>query len=469
MADVDLDKYLAEKQSLAQGGMRTPDPLNRAVGDVDLDKYLAEKTGSQEPSLWDKAKTVAGQASEFIQKSRGPMTAPLRAGLALVEPVQRGSQYIGGLVRSGYASQAGVATPEDLEATYRGEAPSTAQYLQKSGVPEGPAIDTPMGRLSARSAAGFVGDAITDPTSLAFMGAGGKVRGPGLVGKSAEKAGESVYKSAFKKVDERLLEKGKKPLSNVLLEEGAPTGTTKTIAKKVSELSEQTGQKRAGMYQQVTEGGSGVDLGHPLPKAEQVLKELRGKPTRKAKALADDLEEMMKDYKDQGKVNVDKLSEWKTDLYDDLPETAFAGGKLKGPAKRFQKALAEDFRQAIVDAGNFSKEGLGTAIDQTNEKWGSLLSSEKPLALQVRRGNTPNLGTSVDGILLGTGHAAAIPIKKGFDLSKTTFARTNAGKGLMKAGKSGLLDIGLLKALSRPRQGLVPTDMINYPLSEDQR
>jgi len=179
------------------------------------------------------------------------------------------------------------------------------------------------------------------------------------------------------------------------------------------------------------------------------------------KPMADSLQETLDRYKAGGKVDIGTLSDWKTNLYNALPQAAYdANGRLSAPAKQFQKALASDFREAIVDAGNKAEKGLGDKIDSINDKWGSLIQADKPMTMQIRRGNTPNLITPVDAMLTGVGTMAThnpietlglLAAKKAADASKTTFARTTAGKGLLDVGKSGLLDSAIRQELAVDR------------------
>lgn len=359
--------------------------------------------------------------------------------------------YPGGLVRTGLASVGGllsgktdVVKPEDVNAAFRGQAPKSSEYMQRLGVPEGPGVEVPyVGKVTARDVGGFATDVATDP--MTALARGEKALNP--VGQMTEKAGENVYKSGFKKIDERLVEKGKSKLSDLLLEEGAPTGTTKQIAEKTKEMSSGLAKERKALYDKASEKGVTIDLGYPLENAEKHLEKMRQDPG--LRDLADQLSEKLAVYKKEGKVPLDKLSDWKSNIYNMLPESAYGPhGVVKGPAKEFQKKLAKDFREAIVDGGNKAEAGLGDSIDQVNEKWSTLIGAEKPTAMQIRRGETPNLVTSVDAIL--STHPGLLATKKAADAAKTTYLRTKLGKGLMVTGRAGaaqgMLNRGLINS-----------------------
>ncbi len=437
MAEFDPDQYLAEKAQSAAPAQQGFDP----------DAYLAEKSGAKPPV---DPKALMGFLND-------PSHQPDPQGLAKqnLKDVSRSAigalDYPGGLVRTGLASVGGlmqgrtdVVGPKDVGAALGGNAPKSSEYMKRLGVPEGPSADIPfIGNTSARDVGGFITDVATDP--MVALAKGSKALNP--AGEATENAGKSMYKSGFKKIDERLAEKGKPKLSDLLLEEGAPTGTTKQIAEKTKAMAGDLAKERGDLYTRASEKGVSVDLGYPLEKAEAQLEKMRQDPG--LRDLADQLSEKLQLYKKEGKVPIEKLSDWKSNIYNILPESAYGQhGVVKGPAKQFQKNLASDFRQAIIDAGNKAEDGLGDSIDKVNEKWSTLIGAEKPTAMQIRRGETPNMVTSVDAIL--STHPGILATKKAADAAKTTYVRTKVGKGLMNAGKSGaaqgILNRGLINS-----------------------
>ncbi len=391
------------------------------------------------------------------------------------------ADYGAGVVRTGLASSAGLVTgkgllpgtqpvvsEQDVSDALHGHAPSSEEYYKRLGVPEGPSlkgvpiIGAALPNINARDALGFATDVVTDPLTHGMKG----VKALSPLSEGAESVGKSAYKSGFKKIDEKLLEKGKAPLSDMMLEKGV-TGSTKEIGEAAKDVATKATAERAQLYDKADKLGVTVDMGFPLQNAEEHLLKMRKNPGQRE--MADKLGEFMDLYKKEGKAKLSDLSDWKSSLYNSLPESAFSpNGKLKGPAKQFEKALASDFKEAIVEAGNKAEPGMGNAIDKLNEQLGTVISAEKPIAQQVGRGNTVNLGTSVDAILAKVA-PQALAVKKGADIAKTTYARTKAGKGLMNAGRSGLLDAGARRGLInanrpqntgllQPRGGLLSGD-----------
>ncbi len=402
------------------------------MGWKDRATVVAPNSAPQASSWRDRATPVTPEGAPRDAFDMGP---------ELFDYGSRALDYAGGLGRYAaagllnlpYAALTGksLTKPEDLKAVATGKGPSTSEYMERGGVPEGPSVGIPFTdkRISARDVGGFAGDVATDP--LTYLG----FPGSKIAAEGTEALGKKVYKSGFKKIDERLAEQGKKPISDVLLESGAPTGTTKTLAKDMKNVGADALAQRDELYKK----GVTVDLGHPLEETEAFLAKARKTPGVRRKL--GELDDILTDFKREGKVDLKTLSEWKSSIYDSLPEAAFGpDGKPRGLAGKFDKALSSDLRKSIIEAGNKAEPGLGNQIDKLNETMGSVISAKKPTKIQIRRGETPNLVTSVDAILAGVGHGAALPLKKGADLSKTTWARTKAGKGLINAADSGLVD-----------------------------
>lgn len=414
-------------------------------------KYGKPKSAGLSP---DEARELEALEEKYKTPEQGLLGKGLDYGL-------RGLDYLGGVGRYAaagianlpYAAATGksITAPEDLGRVVRGQAPGTAEYMERAGVPDGARVNlSPLeGDTSVRDVVGFAGDVALDP--LTYAGGAGLLRkGLRPVGGATEAVGKKMYRSGFKKIDERLVEQGKKKISDVLLESGAPTGTTKKLAKNMVKTGDDALRKRADLYKQATDLGVTVDLRFPLKNSEELIaKATSKKASPRLRKKADELMDMLLEYKREGKVDLETLSDWKTGLYDDLPPSAFGpDGKPKGIYSKFEKALANDFKQAIVDAGNKAQKGMGDEIDKLNETLGTVISSRKPTKMQVRRGETTNMATSVDAMLAALASPAALASKKGADVAKTTYARTKVGKGLINAGQSGLLDPVV-------RQGLV--------------
>lgn len=397
----------------------------------------AKPEGSPAPasnvnSLFDSA----SQASPQGQEAPG-------VGMQTLDAAGRVLDYPGGFMRAGLAEAAGLAsgqgsvvTPADLKNAAVGKGPNSEEYLRRLGVSEGGSLNFGNMKISQRDITGLALDIASDPlTALskmvkAFPYLEKLINVPG---KASEALGEAAYRSAFKKIDEKLAEKGGGSLSSALIEAGAPTGTSAQMAKKVDDMSNVMGKLRQGLYDKAAQKGVSIDTAFPLKRAEAVLENMRRDPG--LRPAAEGLQELMDSYKGEGKVPIDLMSQWKTSLYDALPQAAFNGqGKLKGPAKQFKAALAADFREAIVGAGNKAEKGLGDSINAVNEKWGTLLNASGPLAGEAK--SAGKLGAMIDGAVLAAGGLKGAAVKKSYDLATSTYAKTKVGKALIEAGKN---------------------------------
>lgn len=407
-------------------------------------QFMAQQTPSQ-----SEAEQAAAQftQSEAPPQADQPTLGPGGASdpMALLGAAGRVLDAPGGVVRTGLAEVAGLATGkdvvnnEDLKNMAVGKAPSSAEYLRRLGVNEGGSVTVPvLGKVTTRGAAGLALDIATDPlTAISKL-----IKEAPYIGKllnapnkASEAVGEAVYKSAVKDIDKKLAAQGKGSVGDLLIEKGAPVGGTAKLAQHVDEMSNSMDKIRQGLYDKATEKGVLIDAAGPLKRSEAVIARLKRDPNMVT--TADALQEMLDKYKASGKVPVDIVSEWKTNLYDSLPAEAFNGqGKLRGVSKQFKYALASDFRQAIVDAGNRGEKGLGDSIATVNDKWGTLLSAQKPVAKAVQA-TGGKIGHMIDGAVLAAGGVKAAIAKKGYDIATTPFMKTMVGKALMEAGKKG--------------------------------
>lgn len=428
------------------GSVKNPIPTQKSA----VDDFFADFDA---PEV-DAPIAEAGAEESFApveQPQQEPEEAPGLGGQVL-DAAGRVLDYAGGAMRAGLANSAGmiqdvaqgknplneppIVTEEDLKNVLKGKGPDSAEYLRRLGVPEGGSLNFGGVKVTTRGAAGFASDVATDPLTQVvklakqipylkkLINAESKT---GLINKASEALGEAIYKSS--------LPRGAEEAAEVLVKNGAPVGGSAKLAQRVEEMSNTIGKLRQGLYDKASELGVTIDTAFPLKRAEAVLSQMGKDPG--LEPAARELAALIARYKQAGKVSIDMVSEWKTNLYDALPATAFNGAKLKGNAKRFKAALAADFREAIVQAGNKAEKGLGDSINALNEKWGALLSATRPLE-KATTATGGKLGLIIDGAVAAGGGPKAYAVKKGFDLATGTAARTLAGRALMEAGKHDL-------------------------------
>lgn len=446
----------------------TPDPVPGQEGASEFNAFMANLPKDSE---FGKALTNASQSAEALN---GPAQQGNSVVSGAVDMAGRALDYPGGFARAGLAEVAGAAagkgsivTPEDLSQAAVGKGPSSEEYLRRLGVGEGGSFLIPgtSMKITQRGADGLALDIATDPlTAIAKLVKAAPYiqKIINLPGHASEALGEAAYRSALKGVDEKLADKGAGKISDIMLQNGAPVGIA-NVAEKADALRNTMGKVRQGLYDRAAEKGVSIDAGYPLKRTEAVLERMRRDPG--LAPAAEELQQLMDRYKSAGKVGIDQVSEWKTNLYDSLPASAFAEhGRLKGQAKQFKAALAADFRDAIIGAGNKAEKGLGDAINAVNERWGTLIQAEGPLAKSGKGGD--KLGTMIDGAVLATGGVHASAVKKGFELAVSPAAKQAVGKAFMEAGRNDLMNRLARQSLAqygRPSQTSPNVDFNSLP------
>lgn len=409
-----------------------PEPKNEEYQPVDVQPEEVE-----EPGVLNKTLDAAGRVLDY---AGGASRAGLANVAGMAQDIAQGKNPL---------NEPPIVTEEDLLNVAKGKGPDTAEYLRRLGVPEGGSVNIGGVKFTTRGAAGLAGDIATDPlTAIAKMiKLSPYLRNIiGSPGKASEALGEAVYKSA--------LPKAAQDAAGALIESGAPIGGTAKLAQKIDDLSNTMGKIRQGLYDRATSKGVVIDSAYPLKRAEAALSAMNKDPG--LAPVVQDLQSLLDRYKSAGKVPIDIVSEWKTNLYDSLPANAFNGPKLKNKAKAFKAALAADFREAIAQAGNKAEKGLGDSINALNEKWGTLLSAKQPLE-KATKASGGKLGMMIDGAVLAGGGVGGIAAKKGFDIATSPFAKTVVGRALMEAGKRDLVDRLTRQALSgQTRQKPIP-------------
>jgi hypothetical protein len=391
----------------------------------------------------------------------------------------RGLDYTSGLGRTAVGAGLGAITGEDVikegdvERAFKGQAPSGEELLSRAQIPEGarvdlmPEVNIPLtgiklgeGDSSMRDVAGLGLEIGADPLTYVTLGATGAAKAlASPLSKASEKLGKTLYKSGFKKIDENLVEKGLKPLSEVALELGAPAGSVKGLSKKIADINKKLLEERSGLYQQIKASGQTVDIPKamevPIARGEELLRRNPALDTQMGS-----MEDWLLKYGKEGEqVPVDLASDWKTTLYQGLPQNAYTPlGKVMPAPKEYQKAFAQGLKEQIEAAGERSGKGLGKKIAEINENIGSIIESQKPMAREVRKANTKNAISSVDAGIIGYAlkdpitASAVLGSKKIGDLAKTTAFRTGVGGKMYEIGtapiRGAALDIGARRALS---------------------
>lgn len=477
-------------------------------------QLLAEAKGSRPTPVQNNSLSPDEEKERQALLAESGQPQPESPGLLArgLDTTARTLDYPGGYARGTVAGIAGdlmgkkLVTPEDEAAMFVGKGPRSAEYLERAGVTEGPSAEIPyLGHTSLRDAEGFALDVASDPLGAVWRGAkaagglvsrgvekglnalpsmgrfGAGARGaveavsPGIsekaipaiskaagtvtetalnpVGKAAESAGESLYLSGLKKIDQKMDELGAKKFTDVMEENGYPVGGTKDIQKAANDIATKTAQERKGIYDQVNKSGVKIDMKGEYPNVKKIIDRAMRDP--QDAEIAEEMQTILGKYQRQADVPIDLASEWKTNLYNKIPKSAYAPNGAVAPlGKQFSQALAADLRQKIIQGGESAAPGLGKKIDALNENWGTLIASENPIALQISRETTRNAATRVDAML-----AAAAPgvlaAKKAQDIALSTGFKTRVGRGLMSAGQNGAAQGLMNRGLINSQRGLV--------------
>jgi len=393
------------------------------------------------------------------------------------------ADYGGGLIRTAGAAGAGavagalgappaqpIGTVEDFQQALIGEAPTSAQYMERAGVEEGISINLPkLGRVSQRDVSGFAADLATDPfTALAKLTKTTPImtkflRKPSPIldritavlanpgGTVANTLGEEAYKRSFSKLGEKIGQERARGVAKQLIKEGAPVGA-KAVQEAAERLSVDMGNIRQGFYDYADQLGVTIDLkkSGTFGRSEALLNKWMTQADPATAPLVGDLYDLLNSYKDRGVAKLSDVSAFKTQLYHGLPKSAFQNNRVVGIADQFKNALADDMRRSIVRAGEVGERGLGKSIDKLNEVWGPIIEAQGPLAKQALiEGRSSALGAQIDAIAVASGNVAPAIARKAMEFAQTPYAKRAVGKALMRAGESGFVDALTRRALAR--------------------
>lgn len=380
-----------------------------------LESELAPKAPAQAPVPVPQ-EAIPAAIQEFL--SEHPLVAK-GAGMAA-----KALDYTSGLGRTAAALAADPFMKEELLKkgegfkALTGEAVPGEELLKRAGVEEMGSVHVPgMGDVTGRDVAGAVGEIATDPLTYVSLG--------------VIPAGKMLYKSGLKNIDKALSKKGVAPVSDVLMKEKI-WGTTKGIQGKAKALEESLNARRARILEAADKMGAKAD---PLMASKGAAEEIaRIKRDPGLRPMAEQLEGKLQSYIAEGPQTLTQMNEWKSNLYNTMPATAFDKyGKLLPPAKKFEKKLASGFKTEIEKGASSASAGAGEQLAKTNRDLGSLIAAKKPMAQQVDRAATQNVLSSVDAGIGGYAihnpvqGGAILGLKKLGDLSKTTAFRTGAG------------------------------------------
>jgi hypothetical protein len=306
------------------------------MADFDPQAYLA---GAQPANAgFDPAAYLAGPQAPQSQ-------TPIKdAALGTLGVVAKGLGYAGGLARTGALEMTGQAEDGDAARALKGNAVTTAEYLQRKGVPEGAKLSDVVpgyaepgngnwlrpqkgGMLdpSARGAAGFVGDVALDPLTylsgglsaaakegaestllkkLLLQNADNSLSTAGKVANVAANPIESMsrsgatnaYAKAFEKVDSKFPDKPQS-LAQIAQATGFK-GDAAAYSDHIMQINNKAGVAIGDTLKEAAAKGASVDLDTVLQPALDAAKKYRAMGTPEASVLADQIESRVKMLQD---------------------------------------------------------------------------------------------------------------------------------------------------------------------------
>ena len=429
-----------------------------------------------------KAAASSGDNSEELKKDSS-------IGRDVINTVGKASDYMGGLLRTGVASLAGsatgtdIGTKEDLSKALSGEAPTTSQYLERAGVPEGATLGDVIPKIkgewydpSVRGVAGFVGDVALDPLTWISAGLSNAAKA-GKLTSTAGKAANAVlnpveslqrahannlYKKAFSKVDKISTAENKAfPVSKVLHDTGF-VGSMEDAAKHIKEINDSTGSQIGAIYKAAGDRGAQVDLVKELTPALEKADALRkkyGKVSPESIALADAIDNRIQYIWENtgGKIRPDELNDLKAHLADMV--------KNWSPDPSAQ-AKTKELRTVISSMGEGAKSALSkeekSAVESLNKMYGATNKDIQDELIKQAGSVAEKRGggfSKVDAMLTGLGLAGGGPsggvsflplaLKKSADVMQTTRGRTMRGAANKVIGEKafGLEDAAMRQGI----------------------
>jgi hypothetical protein len=433
---------------------------------------------------WEAAPWEGGAPGEEAKKEPTLADEAAELGKKGLEMGLRGLNVLGGTARTGLAKGVEALSGKNLGADWkqalRGEAPGSAEFMKRAGVPEGghlsdiPGVSKLYGSgpvspwyalskgglldPSARGAAGFVADMATDP--LSYVGAGVAGRGGKVaetvdaalnpIRNASESVGTKVYRAGLKKVDQAAEDFGKSPhaASDVLMKNNI-WGSMGSVRKQAIEKASELKAAKDAAIQEADRLGARGYAANATQKADQRLSQMLDDPQHDlVKDILPGIE-FVERYKAQPAAPLATLDRWKTGLTKKTGPNGYKIDTVVPDGKAMRMDIAGGLKSEIENQANRVKPNLGDEIQQTNADLGPLLTVRKAMRQAQKVEENKNFFTPVDAMLGGMGlmltHApdkaiALMAAKKAADLSKSTALRTGLGLGMKKAGSLPLLD-----------------------------
>ena len=484
-------------------------------------------------------------------------------GEAALDVGMRGLDYAGGLVRTPVVGGVtGQLKADDIYRALQGQAPSTSEFAERAGVPEGGSLsDVIPGMYSEtggglplqkggwadptlRGTGGMGVDVALDPLTYMSLGMAPALKGAGAVakagraaqgastmlGRGMDKLGKMSYKAGLKKVDEYAAKYNKDGIiaPSEVLNKHQISGSAKNVERQADDVMSDLKIDYDRIVDEAAERGAEVDIRNALADAQaevdKVLKAEKPDPalvptaraaqkqlnkyyrlgarpelvsetassvgakpyyeyakqsfdpstlTEGGKGLVPSAQANrrflggrisgMKDVNvereilqtAQRPVNVKEATGFKESLYGGMKSKDWELATRTPYGSLIQKKMAHGLKNSVEESVQ-ATTGKGMTLNQTGQELGSLLTAKKALGRETSKETTKNAVSAVDAMAFS--YAPSMwALKKGADISKGTAARTMVGRGLQRAGQSGIPDI----LMRRGAQERVESNYVN--------
>lgn len=282
------------------------------------------KATAQEPGLMDKTLGAVSSALKPLDYLGG---IGRTAAAGAVQGSANLAQKLRALATGAKYVPSDVVKGADVSAALQGNAPTSAEFMKRAGIPEGmkmsdmiPGAYSDSGEgvplkkggvldPSVRGAAGFAADVATDPLTYTGVPAvRGALKGAGKIGEMLDRflhpveglmqaGGKKLYKTAptMKAVDAVADQFKKGSVSDELFNQGIK-GTGRQIAEKSGALAEGIGKERNALLKQADEAGAVLDMKQGMAPAQELVDQITKTRDPNLQPMAQTLEDKIKSY-----------------------------------------------------------------------------------------------------------------------------------------------------------------------------
>ncbi len=317
-----------EQAELAQLEQQFAAPQSSGLTPEEEAELAALEAAQAPPEMGTGMKVLTG-AGKALDYAGGISRAALANAIDAVKPGKEMASYKDLL-------QALKANPFDSKAP---GAPSTAEYLERAGVPAGASLSDDFPGLfnetgdglalqkggwadpTLRGLAGFAGDIATDPMTYLTLGASAAKKAakaseiaarkgvaqaaPSALSKAltskpataiarpldaaSEFVGKKIYKSGLKAIDQEAAKFGKAPVSDLLMEKGI-AGSAEGIQNQMDELGEALLKERQAVLREASKAGGKVSMREAMEPTLARVQQIRSSKDPALQDLANALE-----------------------------------------------------------------------------------------------------------------------------------------------------------------------------------